>query len=73
MTDEDRRYLCTYCYGGHVEYRRWKAGYTTCMPCGEDLAKQKKHTVAPMHKSNYMLITNRSDLQGLNNKGGLVK
>ena len=73
MTDEDRRYLCTHCYGGHVEYRRWKAGYTTCMPCGEDLAKQKKHTVAPMHKSNYMLITNRSDLQGLNNKGGLVK
>lgn len=73
MIDEDRRYLCTHCYGGHVEYRRWKAGYTTCMPCGEDLAKQKKHTVAPMHKSNYMLITNRSDLQGLNNKGGLIR
>lgn len=31
------------------------------------------HLVAPMHKSNYMLITQRSDLQGLNNKGGLVK
>jgi hypothetical protein len=26
-----------------------------------------------MHKSNYMLITNRADLIGLNNKGGLVK
>jgi hypothetical protein len=29
--------------------------------------------VAPMHKSNYMLITNTDDLVGLNNKGGLVK
>jgi len=26
-----------------------------------------------MHKSNYMVITNKLDLQGLNNKGGLVK
>jgi len=26
-----------------------------------------------MHKSNYMLITDRADLVGLNNKGGLVK
>jgi len=26
-----------------------------------------------MHKSNYMLITNRDDLLGINNKGGLVK
>jgi len=23
-----------------------------------------------MHKSNYMLITNREDLKGINNKGG---
>lgn len=29
--------------------------------------------VAPMHKSNYMLMTNRADLLGINNKGGLVK
>jgi len=26
-----------------------------------------------MHKSNYMLMTDRADLRGLNNKGGLVK
>jgi hypothetical protein len=26
-----------------------------------------------MHKSNYMLITDLSDLRGLNNKGGLIK
>ncbi len=35
--------------------------------------KAKMYTVAPMHKSNYMLITNRDDLKGLNNKGGLIK
>lgn len=48
-------------------------GYSTCMRCGEALAKQRKHTVAPMHKSNYMLITNRADLRGINNKGGFFR
>jgi hypothetical protein len=43
------------------------------MTCGEKESKQVKRTIAPMHKSNYMLITNRDDLKGLNNKGGLVK
>jgi len=32
-----------------------------------------KHTVAPMHKSNYMLFTNPDDLKGINNKGGIIK
>jgi hypothetical protein len=47
----------------------------TCAGCGEELAKAKAklYTVAPMHKSNYMLITNLEDLKGLNNKGGLIK
>lgn len=73
MADEDRRYLCTNCYGGHVEYRRWKAGYSTCLPCGEELAKQRKHTIVPMHKSNYTVITDMEMLVGINNKGGLTK
>lgn len=68
MHEEDRRYLCTHCYGGHVEYRRWKAGYKTCLPCGEELAKAKKHTVAPMNKSNYMLFTDVAMLKQLNPK-----
>jgi hypothetical protein len=25
----------------------------------------------PMHKSNYMMITDMADLKGINNKGGL--
>ena len=64
--------LCVKC-GDHVLNARWKLGYSTCMSCGESIAKETKHTIAPMHKSNYMVITNRDDLKGLNNKGGLVK
>ena len=64
--------LCVKC-GDHVLHGRWRLGYTTCLRCGEDIARQVKHTIAPMHKSNYMVITNQDDLKGLNNKGGLVK
>jgi hypothetical protein len=41
------------------------------MGCGDIVARQVKRTVAPMHKSNYMLIVDPEDLKGLNNKGGL--
>ena len=46
-----------------------------CWDCREDAAieARKGWCIAPLHKSNYMLITQRSDLQGLNNKGGLVR
>lgn len=73
-------YLCVVCYGGHVNPERAKAliknnQAITCIECGDALAKQraKSYCIAPMHKSNYVLITNRDDLKGLNNKGGLVK
>jgi hypothetical protein len=38
------------------------------MACGEKLAKAQRHTVAPMNKSNYMLITDRDSLKQLNPK-----
>ena len=38
---EDSRYLCTACYGGYVPPKRWKLGYNTCLPCGEQAAKEK--------------------------------
>ena len=44
-----------------------------CLDCGEANAKLRKHTIVPMHKSNYMLITNLDDLKGINNKGGLFR
>jgi hypothetical protein len=66
--NEDNRYLCTKCYGGYVPHARWRLGYSTCLPCGDLQAKEVKHTVAPMNKSNYMLITDYEQLKQLNPK-----
>lgn len=67
-------YFCRHC-GDDVSEARWELGYRLCLFCGEDAAKVQRAgwTVAPMHKSNYVLLTKREDLKGLNNKGGLVK
>jgi ribosomal protein L37AE/L43A len=64
--------LCVKC-GSHVLQARWKLGYNTCLQCGEIAAKQVKHTVVPMPKSNYIPITNMELLIGLNSshKGGV--
>lgn len=61
--------------GNEIKKERFALGYRVCLVCGEAKAKEKfkGYCVAPMHKSNYMLITNLSDLKGLNNKGGLIK
>lgn len=63
---------CKLC-GEPYELERMKLGYAVCLDCGDEIAKDKTYTVAPMHKSNYVAIFDRSDLIGLNNKGGLVK
>lgn len=64
--------ICVRC-GEIFSPKRAKAGYHLCLLCGEEAAQLRKHTVAPMHKSNYMLITNHEDLKGLNNKGGFYR
>jgi tRNA(Ile2) C34 agmatinyltransferase TiaS len=64
--------LCVRC-GETYSAKRANAGYQLCMPCGEDESHKRRRTVAPMHKSNYMLITNPEDLKGLNNKGGFYR
>lgn len=56
-----------------VDPRRYRAGFVTCLRCGEEEAKQTKHTIVPMHKSNYMVISDRRDLMGINNKGGFYR
>lgn len=65
---------CRVC-GDDYSYERWALGYKMCLKCGELAAndERKSWTIAPMHKSNYMLFTNMDDLVGINNKGGLVK
>lgn len=61
--------------GEDVLAKRWALGYRVCLDCGEAEAKRERQSwcVAPMHKSNYMLITDMRDLLGLNNKGGIIK
>lgn len=65
---------CAEC-GDKYPIERQLLGYDLCLACGEAEAREarKSWTVAPMHKSNYMLFTStaRDDLKGINNKGGL--
>jgi ribosomal protein L37AE/L43A len=72
MIDENYEPQCKLC-GDTYDDRRFRLGIALCMSCGDELAHKVVRTVAPMHKSNYVLVTNRADLVGLNNKGGLVK
>ena len=46
---------------------RQRLGILTCMVCGDAAAKQVKHTVAPLNKSNYMLLSTE-ELKQLNPK-----
>jgi len=66
--------ICTHCYAVRVEPQRAKTLRPTCMDCGEILAKQRKHTIVPMPKSNYIVVTDKSLLLGLNSshKGGTL-
>lgn len=59
--------------GEEVDARRVVLGYQTCLVCGDKEAKARRFTIVPMHKSNYVAVFDRSDLLGINNKGGLVK
>lgn len=69
MSSTNNTPTCTQC---NAEYsaKRAALGYRTCMSCGDGAAKAARGgwTVAPGHKSNYMLITNRAELIGINNK-----
>lgn len=49
-----------------VNPKRWDLGFRTCLEHGEQQAKQVKHTIVPMPKSNYIPITDLSLLIGLN-------
>jgi hypothetical protein len=66
--------ICPRC-GDDIDPRRTALGYRLCLWCGEDEAKAERRswTVVPMHKSNYVLLTDKRDLHGINNKGGLFR
>jgi ribosomal protein L37AE/L43A len=67
MNNEDARYLCVVC-GGFIAHERYKLGYKTCLQCGEAAAREKRHTIAPINKSNYMYISDLTQLKQLNPK-----
>lgn len=49
---------------------RLRLGYKVCLKCGEKDARQVVHTIVPMHKSNYVVISNYDELVSINTKGG---
>ena len=69
MSNETHKAECRVC-GDYYPTARWALGYKMCLPCGESESKRVVRTIVPMHKSNYMMVTDMADLKGINNKGG---
>lgn len=65
MSNENHTPECRNC-GDQYPSQRWALGYKFCMPCGEQVAKTTRHTIVPMAKSNYVVVTDRELLKGLN-------
>lgn len=67
-------YSCIEC-GDEVSEGRARLGYKVCLSCGEADAVRARLSwcVVPMPKSNYVLVTDKSLLVGLNSshKGGV--
>lgn len=63
------RHECDRCRKVIHPVGRVAAGYTTCITCGDWLSEKTVRCVAPVHKSNYTLVTRKSDLIGINTKG----
>ncbi len=57
---------CVACQLEQVAAKRVEAGFITCLRCGEADARRVRHTIVPMPKSNYIVVTDRTLLVGLN-------
>lgn len=60
-------YYCTSC-GEEVAEKRWNLGYHICLECGDKKAKKVVRTIVPMHKGNYVPVSNKEALKGINSK-----
>lgn len=58
---------CMQC-GDHFPLERMKLGYAFCLSCGDEIARERKFTIAPLNKSNYVCITDMAMLKQLNPK-----
>ena len=56
--------------GNPINPKRIAAGYFVCLDCGEARAKEARlgWCIAPLNKSNYILITDMQHLKQLNPK-----
>lgn len=61
-----RSIICT--CGEPVSPRRAALGYDLCLDCGEAASRRTVRCVIPMHKSNYVLVTNYAELKQINPK-----
>ena len=43
--------------GAQIHPARYALGYLTCLTCGEQAARRKKHTVIPLHTQGYMAFS----------------
>ena len=59
---------CVLC-GTRYPRARLLLGYVTCLSCGDKDAKKVKHCIVPMHKSNYIPVTDPKLLVQINSKG----
>ena len=57
-------YLCK--CGNEIADERIAIGYHVGLECGEKNALNYKHTIVPMPKSNYIVVTDLELLKGLN-------
>ena len=53
---------CIEC-GELFQHERKAIGYDTCISCGDEDARLVKHTIVPMHKSNYVVVSDKSLLK----------
>ena len=67
MNQVKHHHHCRNC-GDEVNINRWALGYKFCLPCGDEIAKSRKFTIAPLNKSNYIAITDMTMLKQLNPK-----
>lgn len=67
--DNETLLLCSECSTEIQPPARALLGYDLCMPCGERAANAVTRTVVPMHKSNYVLVTDLTLLAQLTRPG----
>lgn len=61
LAAEDDAPECTEC-GEQFPIARQRLGYSCCLVCGERHARQVKHAVVPVPKSNYVYAANAADV-----------